>query len=156
MNSAIGTVWYGYFAGSPQVPLGSPVQGGWLDGGSYNSSQTSWLTYGKSSSFTKPGPANTWVIMDENPYSINDASLAISAVGTTNNTYLVDWPSGNHNQAAGIAFADGHATIHKWLDKRTYTPTGLVQPGQGGTGSTKQSPDDIDCYWLASVTSAAR
>lgn len=74
MNSAVGTVWYGYYAGSPPQALGSPVGGGWLDGGSYNGNQTKWLTYGKTTSFNRPGPANTWVIMDENPYSINDGS----------------------------------------------------------------------------------
>jgi prepilin-type N-terminal cleavage/methylation domain-containing protein len=154
MNSAVGTTWYGYYASG--VPLGSPVQGGWLDGASYNSSQTTWLTYGKMSSFNKPGPANTFLIMDENPYSINDASIAIPAVAEPGATFLVDWPSGNHNQAAGISFADGHSIVHKWLDPRTYTPQGLVEPGQGGTGATLQTPDDQDCFFLAPITSALR
>ena len=156
MNSAVGTVWYGYYAGSPPQALGSPVGGGWLDGGSYNGNQTKWLTYGKTTSFNRPGPANTWVIMDENPYSINDGSLAVSANAAPGNTYLIDWPSGNHAQAAGIAFADGHAVIHKWLDPRTYTPQGVVNPGQGSTSSTKQTPDDQDCFYLAPLTSALR
>jgi prepilin-type processing-associated H-X9-DG protein len=94
--------------------------------------------------------------MDENPYSINDGSLAISAAATPGDTYLVDWPSGNHERAAGIAFADGHSIIHQWKDPRTYTPTGLVNPGQGGTGATKQTPDDQDCFFLAPLTSALR
>jgi prepilin-type N-terminal cleavage/methylation domain-containing protein/prepilin-type processing-associated H-X9-DG protein len=153
MNSAVGTTWYQfYLAGTP--PLGSPVQGEWLDGASYTANN--YLTYGKLSSFTKPGAANTFVIMDENPYSINDGSLAISAAAATGATYLIDWPSGNHNQAAGIAFADGHSIIHKWLDKRTYTPTAESTPGAGGSGPTKQSPDDKDCFYLAPITSVLR
>jgi prepilin-type N-terminal cleavage/methylation domain-containing protein/prepilin-type processing-associated H-X9-DG protein len=152
MNSAVGTTWYQFYInGAP--PLGSPVQGEWLDGATYKTN--SYLTYGKLSSFTKPGPANTFVIMDENPISINDASLAISAAAATNATYLIDWPSGNHDQAAGIAFADGHSIIHKWLDKRTYTPT-EPNPGQGGSGPTLQTPDDRDCFFLAPITSALR
>jgi prepilin-type N-terminal cleavage/methylation domain-containing protein/prepilin-type processing-associated H-X9-DG protein len=152
MNSAVGTTWYQFYLnGTP--PIGSPVQGDWLDGASYTANN--YLTYGKLSSFTKPGAANTFVIMDENPFSINDGSLAISAAAATNATYLVDWPSGNHNQAAGIAFADGHSIIHKWLDKRTYTSTDTIA-GQGGSGPTKQSPDDRDCFYLAPITSALR
>jgi hypothetical protein len=155
MNSAVGSSWWEYYQnGTP--PLGAPVAGGWLDGASYNDPQTIWMCYGKLSSFTKPGPANTWVIMDENPYSINDGSLAVSAAASTGDTYLIDWPSGNHNHAAGMAFADGHSIIHKWIDSRTYTPGDLAEPGQGGTGTTKQTPDDPDCFFLAPLTSAHR
>jgi len=154
MNSAVGSTWYQYYAN--QVPLGSAVEGGWLGGASYEGNQTTWLTYGKLSSFTKPGPANTWVTMDENPYSINDGSLAISAAAAAGATYLIDFPSGNHDMAAGMSFADGHSIIHQWKDKRTYTPQGLVAPGQGGQGSTTQSPDDQDCFYLAPLTSAMK
>jgi prepilin-type N-terminal cleavage/methylation domain-containing protein/prepilin-type processing-associated H-X9-DG protein len=155
MNSAVGTVWSGFYLnGSPAI--GAPVQGGWLPGSAYNARQTTWLTYGKLSSFTRPGPVDTWVIMDENPYSINDASMAISAVATPGNTYLIDYPSGNHGNSAGMAFADGHSIVHKWKDLRTYTPQGLIQPGLGSTSSSHQSPDNPDCFFLAPITSALR
>ncbi len=154
MNSAVGTVWSSsstYTSGGP--PIGSAVLGEWLDGKSYTANN--YLTYGKLSSFTMPGPANTWVIMDENPVSINDGSLAISAAAAPGATYLVDFPSGNHNQAAGISFADGHSLIHKWTDPRTYGANGVVN-GQGSTGPTTQTPDDRDCFWLAPLTSALK
>jgi hypothetical protein len=154
MNSAVGSVWFGYYAGG--LPLGSAIQGGWLTGASYNSGQTTWLTYGKLSSFTQPGPANTWAIMDENPYSINDASLAVSAVAVPGATYLIDYPASNHNKASGMSFADGHSIIHRWLDPRTYSPENLVGPGQGSTDSTLQTPDNPDCFFLAPITSAHR
>ena len=155
MNSAVGTVWYGHYS-SPFLPLGSPVNGGWLPGSAYNASQTAWLTYAKMSSFTRPGPVNTWVMLDENPYSINDGSFAVSAVATPGSTYLIDYPSGYHAGAGGMSFADGHAIIHKWQDPRTYTPQGILQPGMGSTGSTRQTPDDPDCFFLAPLTSAPR
>jgi prepilin-type N-terminal cleavage/methylation domain-containing protein/prepilin-type processing-associated H-X9-DG protein len=157
MNSAVGTVWHSssaYSAGGP--PLGAPVQGGWLPGSGYNAGQTTWLTYGKLSSFTRPGPANTWVLMDENPFSINDGSMAVPAVAVTGSTYMVDFPSGNHNDSAGISFVDGHSIVHKWKDRRTYTPEGIILPGRGSTSTTKQSPDNHDCFFLAPITSALR
>ena len=154
MNSAVGTIWYGHFANNLQ--LGAAVQGGWLPGSAYNANQNTWMTYGKTSSFTAPGPANTWVILDENPYSINDGSFAVSAVATPGNTYLIDYPSGLHGGSGGMAFADGHSIIHKWQDPRTYTPQGILQPGMGSSGATKQTPDDLDCFFLAPLTSAPR
>src|SRR5260370_4814127 len=155
MNSAVGTTWSSFYLnGSP--PLGAPVQGGWLPGSAYNAAQTAWLTYGKMSSFTRPGPVNTWVMLDENPFSINDGSFAVSAVATPGNTYLIDFPSGYHAGAGGMSFADGHAIIHKWQDPRTYTPQGIIGPGMGSTGATKQAPDDPDCFFLALITSAPR
>jgi prepilin-type N-terminal cleavage/methylation domain-containing protein/prepilin-type processing-associated H-X9-DG protein len=160
MNSAVGTVFnsssYNPANSSSAPAVGSPVNGGWLSGGVYNASQTAFRTYGKSSSFSRPGPANVFVMMDENPYSINDGSLAIVATVATGATYLVDYPSGNHGRSAGIAFADGHAIVHKWQDARTFTPQGIIQPGMGSQSSTQQSPDNQDCFYLASITSAPR
>jgi prepilin-type N-terminal cleavage/methylation domain-containing protein/prepilin-type processing-associated H-X9-DG protein len=152
MNSAVGTVWNGSFSGG--AAIGTSVGGGWLLGNGYSGNQKSYLTYAKSTSFTAPGPSSTWVIMDENPYSINDGSLAVSAVAAAGKTYLIDFPAGNHNNSAGMAFADGHALVHKWMDARTYTPQGILQPGQGSTSSTTQTPDNQDCFYLAQITSA--
>jgi prepilin-type N-terminal cleavage/methylation domain-containing protein/prepilin-type processing-associated H-X9-DG protein len=156
MNSAVGTCWNSsstYTSGGP--PLGSAVQGGWLPGSSYNSSQGAWQTYGKLSSFSNPGPANTWVLMDENPITINDGSLAVSALATPGNTYLIDYPAGNHANGAGMSFADGHAIVHTWTDKATYTAP-LSLHGQQNAGGGKQTPDDPDLFWLAPLTSAKR
>jgi len=161
MNSAVGTDWNSsstYTSGGP--PIGSAVGGGWLPGSGYNGTQTTWLTYGKTSSFTRPGPANTWVIMDESPITINDGSLAISAVAIPGSTYLIDYPAGNHANAAGMAFADGHSIVHSWLDPRTYSPNASSQHGAGGTGAVNESSlpggDDKDCFYLAPLTSALR
>jgi prepilin-type N-terminal cleavage/methylation domain-containing protein/prepilin-type processing-associated H-X9-DG protein len=156
MNSAVGTIWWGYWNGSG-LPLGAPVTGGWLPGSSYIPNQGAWRTYGKMSSFTQPGPANAFIIVDENTYSINDASIAIPAFATPGNTYLIDYLSGNHSGAASMSFADGHVVMHKWQDVRTCTPQ--VAPGNGGSPSAPAVhalPDDVDCLYLASITSAPR
>ena len=154
MNSAVGTLWYS--AISQSQPVGQPVNGGWLSGSSFNANQKTWLTYGKMSSFSRPGPANTFVIMDENPYSINDGSIVIAAAASPGHTYLIDFASANHNGAAVISFADGHVLTHKWLDARTYNPAGFIQPGKGGVITMTPTPDDPDCFYLGPITSALR
>jgi prepilin-type N-terminal cleavage/methylation domain-containing protein len=151
MNCAVGTIGYTFYtSGSP--PLGSPVQGGWLPGNAYNANQTAWRTYGKMSAFTKPGPANTFVILDENPVSINDGRFQVSAFAAPGSTYLIDFPSGLHGAAGVISFADGHVVTHKWLDVRTYSPLLFA----GSSQPLSNTPDDPDCFYLASIASAAR
>jgi prepilin-type N-terminal cleavage/methylation domain-containing protein len=153
MNSAVGTVGWSHY-NPPNFPYGNPVGEGWLTG-TWSSNPTGpWLTYGRSSSFSRPGPSKTWVFMDENPYSINDGSTAIPAYAVAGSTYLVDFPSGLHGQAGGLSFVDGHSIVHPWQDKRTYSPQGLISSGQGGSGSHLQTPDNPDCFYLAPITSA--
>jgi|SRR5665213_345342 len=159
MNSAVGSTWNSFYLnGKP--PFGAPVQGGWLLGSAY-AATTPYLTYGKYSSFTRPGPSDTWVFMDENPISINDPSMAVSAVAAAGKTYLIDFPAGNHGAAAGMAFADGHSIVHKWKDPRTYSPTYNPNRGTGGVaggGGLQGAPsgDDVDCFYLAPITSALK
>jgi prepilin-type N-terminal cleavage/methylation domain-containing protein/prepilin-type processing-associated H-X9-DG protein len=153
MNSAVGTRWYsaGQGGGPTIGKLGSPVGGGWLPG-SYQDPQNAWYTYGKSSQILKPGAADLWVLMDEHPDSINDASLAVECGLTGAADLFVDLPASYHNGACGISYADGHSEIHKWLDSRTRLPiTGneLASP----VGPSANNPD-ID--WLQPHTSAHR
>jgi prepilin-type N-terminal cleavage/methylation domain-containing protein len=162
MNSAVGTVyWSASNSGSPgasttEGPIGSAVGEGWLPGSSWSGAEIGyWLTYGKASSFTRPGPSKTWVIMDENPFSINDGSFAVSAVATPGATYLIDWPTGLHGGSGGLSFADGHSIVHQWQDKRTYSPPSNMA-GKGSTSPGLQTPDDPDCFYLAPLTSAPR
>jgi prepilin-type N-terminal cleavage/methylation domain-containing protein/prepilin-type processing-associated H-X9-DG protein len=146
MNSAVGTAWYGSIektgTDAPKIHLGAPVQGGWLLGNGYNSGQNAYLTYGKMTAFTAPGPSSTMVLMEENSLTINDCSLAIPAVrGATG--YLIDFPGSYHNNAAGMSFADGHAAIHRFVDGRT------SNPANRGTIT-----GDADTDYLASIVSA--
>jgi len=156
MNSAVGTIFNSSTAmgGSDSRPVGSAVGGGWLTG-SYNASQTTWMTYGKMSSFTRPGPSETWVFIDENPRTINDGSMAIAATASAGNTYLIDKPTGLHGGSGGLAFADGHSIVHKWKDPNTYA---VNTSGQGNViqSAAQQSPDNADCFFLGPITSALR
>jgi prepilin-type N-terminal cleavage/methylation domain-containing protein/prepilin-type processing-associated H-X9-DG protein len=144
MNSAVGSRW----TGTPARPARSAVGGGWLSGSGYNDPDPNYLTYGKMSSFNRPGPANTWVLMDENPIPINDASLAI----TMNINQIVDQPARYHNNAAGIAFADGHSIVQKWKDAYTKDPP----PGTVGSSGTLTASGTQDTSLLAAWTSAPK
>ena len=115
MNECVGTRWYsaGLGGGTKAYPgayPGQEVGGGWCTG-TYIDPNGVYRCFGKSTSFTAPGPSDTWVIMDENPYTINDPLMAIPMV-----LKIVDWPANYHGGSAGIAFADGHAALHKWMD----------------------------------------
>jgi prepilin-type N-terminal cleavage/methylation domain-containing protein len=59
-------------------------------------------------------PSTTWVVIDEDPKSINDAMMVVDVGGGAG---LVDLPSRLHEYGYGINFADGHAEIYKFLDK---------------------------------------
>ena len=147
MNCAVGTRWWtaGLGTGAPapssQRLPGSPVGGGWLSG-FYADPDPNYRTYGKITQMTKPGPPMTWVIMDENPLSINDACMQMSMA-----QILVDFPANYHNGGAGISFADGHTEMHKWTDDFAQTlPTGGLVPGQGGM--IRPVPPSHDLAWI--------
>ena len=148
MNCAIGTRWWsaglGTGAPAPSGPPGSAIGGGWLVY-PYNDSQTTYRTYGKITQMTKPGPSMIWIIMDENPLTINDACLQMCM-----QPYLIDFPGNYHNGAAGISFADGHAETHRWLDVFAHPP------GSGGIGDPPNSPNSQDLAWIQPRTSALR
>jgi prepilin-type processing-associated H-X9-DG protein len=72
---------------------------------------TSWYFAKKSTDFHTPGPSDVWVFSDEHPDSIDDALLYDANYPVTSFTEL---PGSQHGGACGMAYADGHAEIHKW------------------------------------------
>lgn len=64
------------------------------------------------------GPVKLFVLVDENPNTINDGYFLIYPnQGTVNPTTWTDVPASYHNKACGFSFADGHSEIKKWRDK---------------------------------------
>ncbi len=105
------------------------------------------LDFLKMSDFIRPGPVNTFVLLDESD-SINDGWFMadMSGYDPRNPTIQAsinfgDDPGSWHNRACGFSFADGHSEIHKW---RQYDRTKKI----------KASADDVD--WLQSKTTAKR
>lgn len=92
----------------------------------------------KTTDFIYPGAADTWVFIDEHPDSINDAGF----FNPRNNNWI-DLPASYHNNAGGLAFADGHSEIHKWISS---VPTPIRFQNFGG----KTVPSsDVDKSWLS-------
>lgn len=108
----------------------------------------------KASGFIHPGVADTWVFMDEQPDSIDDAQLYADVEPTalaTGTGQFTELPAAYHNNACGIAFADGHAEIHKWVNSQTIVP---VSYKAHNVPLNQQVPvsNDPDLTWLAQKT----
>jgi prepilin-type N-terminal cleavage/methylation domain-containing protein/prepilin-type processing-associated H-X9-DG protein len=92
----------------------------------------------KTSDLRIPGPAESWVYVDEHPDSINDAGLFAPYINE-----WVDLPASYHGGACGVAFADGHSEIHKWKQSTTLMPVRLLDISRVGV-----RPNDPDVQWF--------
>ncbi len=81
----------------------------WAEGGGYRQ-------YLKQTDVKQP--ANTWVTMDEQADSINDAFFVVGL----NPGSWGDIPASYHCGAGSFSFADGHAEIHKWRSATSIYP----------------------------------
>ena len=160
-NEAVGTCWNELWAGCPSAPgrgglAGGPVTGQWLSG-SLSDCQGYGQVYNKVSMMNRPSPVNLWVFAEEHPDTINDSGLAVQIADVNPGGAFVDAPSNLHNGAGSFSFADGHATLHKWVGPILGSAP-FVQ-GDIGLGafpnSTATRPADLkDLNWLQSHTSA--
>ena len=86
-------------------PILGPPSDAWPSVGTRN--------FFKDAEITQPGPSMTYVLIDENEYSINDAFFVSDP---TQNNYWQDVPATRHGYAGGLSFADGHSEIKRWRD----------------------------------------
>jgi prepilin-type N-terminal cleavage/methylation domain-containing protein/prepilin-type processing-associated H-X9-DG protein len=63
-----------------------------------------------------PNPANTWLIIDENPDSISAGFFDVNLKTTAWADHI---PGSYHNGACAFSFADGHGETHKWKSSTT-------------------------------------
>ncbi len=106
--------------------------------------------YHKLSDITRPGPAQAWVFIDEREQSIDDGYFLVFT-STKFGNKANQWgnlPATYHNNAGGLAFADGHAEIHSWKDPDT---TKLIPRNKRPSG-TFIAPRDVP--WIRERTSA--
>jgi prepilin-type N-terminal cleavage/methylation domain-containing protein/prepilin-type processing-associated H-X9-DG protein len=112
---------------------------------------------------SSPGPAKTFVFLDEREDCINWGNFMTDMSGypcklyPNGNAGLYEWnedlPASYHGGACGLAFADGHSEIHKWKDARTMPPlaTGVLTGGKG-SGQTWPAPYSQDVAWMQDHT----
>ncbi len=111
-----------------------------------------WRIYMKTSDITAPQPANVWVLVDENPDSINDAAFAVAMNNPYPNTVWQDTPANYHGGACGFAFADGHSEIHKWRDPQTLA----IKTTYQFHNSTVAQSKNFDIVWVMERTTAKK
>jgi prepilin-type processing-associated H-X9-DG protein len=143
MNQAAGIICPGYdqtvgrHAGAPSLP----VNGRWLNNLGTHRRDSPWITYGKLSDIRAPGPANLWVLVDEDDSNLNDAAFAFGM----DQALWIDAPGTYHDGGCGFAFADGHSESHHW--KSTARKIGHRTP-------MANQADFQDWEWMRDRTSA--
>ena len=115
----------------------SPIKGNeWTSVGTRN--------FYKDTELTQPGPSMTYVLIDENEKSINDAFFVCDP---TKPNWWQDVPATRHGYAGGLSFADGHAEIRRWRDGTVLNPPQL----NGFTGDLNSD----DSSWLEQRSTTA-
>jgi prepilin-type N-terminal cleavage/methylation domain-containing protein/prepilin-type processing-associated H-X9-DG protein len=117
----------------------APPRGHWLPSPTYQ-------VYGKESELRHS--ANTWVLIDEHPDVINDAAFAVGMGFQA----WIDFPATYHGGASGIAFADGHSEIHKWINLGRIPPIKYEPLGS----FNKNTAPNVDVAWLQQRTSESQ
>jgi prepilin-type N-terminal cleavage/methylation domain-containing protein/prepilin-type processing-associated H-X9-DG protein len=115
------------------------------DGNKFNAGYGSaWYLARKATDIHNPGPSDIYVFLDEHPDSLDDGIFY-----TPNRVWgsLVELPGCQHAGACGLAFADGHAEIHKWRGKFSNLPVRYVY-----TIGVAVPLNDPDMIWLESHT----
>jgi prepilin-type N-terminal cleavage/methylation domain-containing protein len=108
---------------------------------SFATGDADFRVYMKESDLTVPGPAATWLLIDEHEKSINDGFFAVDM---SDGRPFADFPATRHNRGYCISFCDGHSEIYKFVDGRSNWPV----PGN------INSPPNPDWIKLRNVTSA--
>lgn len=142
-NQGVGTVCAGYKNGGGHS--GKPVfkvNGPWLNGSDSHKADSPYLTFGKTTDFTIASPSDIWVYTDDDPWTINDAAIAVIAAQAS----WVDYPSPMHDNGCGFAFADGHSEVHSW--RSTVLIHSTSSPPRP-TITDKSSAAYADWFWWA-------
>ena len=122
-----------------------------LGGGAGMSEFAGTMFYGRqtdiSGSFS-PGPAKTFVFLDEREDCVNWGNFATSMAGYLSNpslyAYKEDLPGLYHNRGCTFSFADGHSELKKWLG---WMPPMHLEQAYWQNASFPL-PNDPDIAWL--------
>jgi prepilin-type N-terminal cleavage/methylation domain-containing protein len=124
------------------------VEGGW--------SGTPFQVFRKTSQMVRPGPSQTWLLIDERMDSLNNACFWLQTTGidplVPNTFTFFNLPASYHGRAGALNFADGHAEIHRWLDPRAVPKI----RDQRDTVNGIPSPGNKDLGWLLERSTARK
>jgi prepilin-type processing-associated H-X9-DG protein len=121
--------------------------------GGYNVNDPQYKQYFKSSQIFQP--SEIFVFVDEHPNTIDDGSFVIqennyntpsAGFGTsfTTTPQWTDMPASYHNRSAAFSFADGHSSLHRWMNGGTIRP---ATPGANQPAAVSGS-DQGDVQWM--------
>ncbi|HEY5915687.1 MAG TPA: type II secretion system protein [Verrucomicrobiae bacterium] len=104
---------------------------------------TGYRSFRKKSEILGLPVSDALVFVDERDDSIDDGEFALDMVANQ----IVNFPAGYHGGSGGVAFADGHAEIHRWRSAE------LQAPQQMGNQSVKHeftpvAANNVDLVWL--------
>jgi prepilin-type N-terminal cleavage/methylation domain-containing protein/prepilin-type processing-associated H-X9-DG protein len=139
LNAAVGTTAGSDTANGQSNNTGTLAP--WL-----NAQGLTYRTFAKITDRRAPGPAQVFLFMDEDDYSINAIDFRVSM--NTGPTSWIDWPATYHGGTASLSFLDGHAEVHRWQDGRTKNVNHVLG------GKATPQPNNPDILWLQAHTSA--
>jgi prepilin-type N-terminal cleavage/methylation domain-containing protein/prepilin-type processing-associated H-X9-DG protein len=105
----------------------------------------------KDTDFVQPGPAMTWVLIDENEGSINDT---LFCTGPLDVKHWQDFPAVRHGGGGGVSYADGHSEIKKWTDKWLFPSSGFIETSYSSGHAS--DPNSGDWLWLSDRTTVKK
>jgi prepilin-type N-terminal cleavage/methylation domain-containing protein/prepilin-type processing-associated H-X9-DG protein len=135
------------YSGLTYPRVRSIAMNAWFNSTDVESFGSGFRVYKNMSDLIEPGPARTWVFLDEREDSINDGEMVVGMDGYPDRPQqwkIVDYPASYHGGAGGLSFADGHCEIKKWRDARTVP---RLRKGQL-LPLNVPSPNNQDAFWL--------
>ncbi len=99
-----------------------------------------YVAFSKLSDMTKPGPAQTWVFIEENRSTIDDGYFVADP---TRPTLWYNSPAVLHDGCSVMSFADGHTLVRRWSDSNMISGTGFAVPADPNSG---------DLAWFLSIS----
>ena len=111
-----------------------------------------YLNLAKLGALIAPSPSDVFVILDEHPDSINDATFHVIPGFAPANAKWRDLPASYHyGGGANFSFADGHSEIKIWRDGRTRQPIKKqFKWWSAGSDTTHYLvPASVDYRWIS-------
>jgi prepilin-type N-terminal cleavage/methylation domain-containing protein len=144
MNGGVGTKGFAFGGGN------ASVDGPWLDGNHTHTANNPYATFGKWSDFKIVRPSEIWVLVDDDPWTINDGGMQVIAASPD----AVDYVNALNNNSTCFAFADSHVETHKWkssvwIHNSVPSRVGFLSGAAVGLGYQ-------DWFWWASHATRSR